>query len=105
MIDILGDADRIGKPIGRDMQKGKLTLPIISMLQQHPSKRAVVVEAIENNSVSGLCELPELSQSIQASRSEVNRLIVEAVCALRVNIDTDASEQLCLLAEQLALPV
>jgi octaprenyl-diphosphate synthase len=37
LLDLLGERAIIGKPAGRDLDKGKLTLPVITMLVENPS--------------------------------------------------------------------
>jgi len=37
LLDFTGDAGAVGKPIGADLREGKVTLPLIHMLQQDPN--------------------------------------------------------------------
>jgi len=39
VLDITGEEDETGKTLGTDLQKGKLTLPIIHYLQSQPAER------------------------------------------------------------------
>jgi octaprenyl-diphosphate synthase len=36
LLDFTGDAESVGKPIGADLREGKVTLPLIHLLRQHP---------------------------------------------------------------------
>src|SRR5207248_2996882 len=35
LLDVTGDAAALGKPVGGDLRAGKMTLPLIHLLQQH----------------------------------------------------------------------
>ena len=53
MLDLAGDEATVGKTLGRDLQKGKLTLPLIRYLQK--------LEAMERERVRA--ELARLASS------------------------------------------
>jgi octaprenyl-diphosphate synthase len=54
LLDFTGDAQAVGKPVGGDLREGKVTLPLIHMLQQSPDGRAadIVREAIRSRTVA-----------------------------------------------------
>jgi octaprenyl-diphosphate synthase len=43
LLDFTGDARAVGKPVGGDLREGKVTLPIIHMLQQAPGGGAAAI--------------------------------------------------------------
>ncbi len=101
LLDLLENRESIGKPAGRDLEKGKLTLPIISMISDNPSLGPVVKEAIINNDRVSIRKMLEESGSIDSSLLAVDRLVDSAVASLNKTFVNDASLQLCALAEQL----
>ena len=54
LLDFTGDARAVGKPVGGDLREGKVTLPLIHMLQQSPDGRAaaIVREVIASRTVT-----------------------------------------------------
>jgi octaprenyl-diphosphate synthase len=54
LLDFTGDARAVGKPVGGDLREGKVTLPLIHMLQQSPDGHAaeIVREVIASRHVS-----------------------------------------------------
>lgn len=43
LLDFTGDARAVGKPVGGDLREGKVTLPLIHMLQQSPDGHAAAI--------------------------------------------------------------
>src|SRR5574341_1476393 len=41
VLDFIGDASQVGKPVANDLQQGILTLPVIDYLDVHPHDRRV----------------------------------------------------------------
>ena len=41
ILDITSDADQLGKPTGSDLLEGKLTLPLIALLEEAPEMRPI----------------------------------------------------------------
>jgi len=54
LLDFTGDAQAVGKPVGGDLREGKVTLPLIHMLQQSPDGHAagIVREVIRSRTVA-----------------------------------------------------
>jgi octaprenyl-diphosphate synthase len=105
LLDLLGEREFIGKPAGRDLEKGKLTLPIILMLGENAKLRPLVSKVMQNNDRGGLRELLESTGSLDKAFAEVQRLVNTAISGVRDCVTNTASEQLCSLAEQLTVRV
>ncbi len=101
LLDLLGEQKNIGKPAGRDLEKGKLTLPIIFMLTENPELKPLVKKAIVNNDQEALNQMLSSSESIARSFGVVNELVESGVDSVRKLFNNDASAQICSLAEQL----
>ena len=101
LLDLLADQIDIGKPAGRDLEKGKLTLPVIMMLAKNPELKHAVHDVISNNDRAALHKLLLAADSIPCARNEINRLVDSAVEGIKSAISNNSSEQLCNLANQL----
>src|SRR5262245_23487472 len=54
LLDFTGEAEALGKPIGGDLREGKITLPIIHLLQHAgPDASALIRDAVAARHVSG----------------------------------------------------
>ena len=47
LLDFTADAEKLGKPVLSDLREGKLTLPLIRLLESHPELSSVVRAAME----------------------------------------------------------
>lgn len=47
LLDFTSDAEKLGKPVLSDLREGKLTLPLIRLLEAHPELSSVVRAAME----------------------------------------------------------
>ena len=101
LLDLLAKRGDIGKPAGRDLEKGKLTLPVIIMLAKNPSLRPDVRAAIANNDRAALHGLLKSTGSINAAFDVVGNLVDDAVSGVKNVLSNESSVQLCKLAEQL----
>ncbi len=85
-LDIAGNEADVGKTLGTDFKKGKLTLPVILMLQSADDrKRDRINELILNESTTGQDELTEMLVKTGAMKAAVEtalRLVSDAQSSL-----------------------
>lgn len=101
LLDILEEREIVGKPTGRDLEKGKVTLPIILMLAKNPHLKSTVQQTMANNDRDALRSLLESIGAIDSAFDVVNEFVDRAVRSIGDVFENDASNQLCALAKQL----
>ena len=98
ILDICGQQKTVGKSLGTDIEKGKLTLPLIHFLKhaapQHRELLINLLESQEHDRVEHVRQLVAPSESIRYARREAERLVKEAVEAIRVLPASAAREAL-----------
>ena len=101
LLDILEEQEIVGKPTGRDLEKGKVTLPIILMLSENPNLKSTVQQTIINGDRNTLCSLLESVGAIDSAFVVVNEFVDMAVRSIDDLFENDASNRLCAIAKQL----
>lgn len=103
ILDIVGDAGTVGKTLGSDIEKAKMTLPMIHFLQNAPSEhRALLRSLLKGRDPDKLDKIRNLilpSSSIAYARERAHTLIDEARKALTVLPDSDSRRVLDIMAE------
>jgi octaprenyl-diphosphate synthase len=98
ILDICGQQKTVGKSLGTDIEKGKLTLPLIHFLNTAaPQHRELLLELLESphhDQVAHVRQLVAPSASIAYARGEAERLIREAIAALQILPESPAREAL-----------
>ena len=101
-LDIAGNEEKAGKTLGTDLRKGKLTLPILHLLQTaSPAERHRYSEMIlrsEEEDAASLAEAARTSGALRFSVSTTQRMIREAqdqIHLLPRNKYTDALDAVC----------
>ncbi len=98
ILDICGQQKTVGKSLGTDIEKGKLTLPMIHFLKhaapQHRELLIGLLESEEHDRIERVRQLIGPSDSIAYARAEAERLVEEAIAALRVLPPSEAREAL-----------
>lgn len=102
-LDYLGSSEEIGKSVHKDIEEGKITLPLIYFLQKqdiHLKER--VMNAIENNDIAFLDEIIDTvrtSGALDYCQTHVNRYIQLAKNAINGLPDNVYKQALLDLAE------
>lgn len=105
-IDLVGDEAEIGKTLGSDLRKGKLTLPLIFLLQSarrsgdHEALSTLLLDGTEDDHARIVAMLGERG-SLQQATGAAQRLAEEAVAALEPLDDNRFSAGLRGVAEYL----
>jgi octaprenyl-diphosphate synthase len=101
LLDLLGDEATVGKSILRDLEKGKLTLPMIMHIASTKgAERAAALDAIERRDPTALRAALARSGSIQGARARAVSSVVEAKRGLPATRRTHSRELLLELADR-----
>jgi octaprenyl-diphosphate synthase len=88
ILDICGQQKTVGKSLGTDIEKGKLTLPLIHFLQHAAAPhRELLIELLESSQDDRIGHVRQLvapSESIRYAYRQAECLVGEAVAALNI---------------------
>ena len=103
VLDLMGDEDETGKPVGSDIAEGKRTL-IVSHFLEHSSKKQReefldILGSGSTDNVRRAIDLLESTGSIDYAGDRADKLIEEAKNSLNVLDDSEAKNNLRDLAE------
>ena len=86
VLDLVGEVDRVGKTLGIDVEKQKLTLPLIHFLRTAPSHHAELLRALlrsrDADKLEKIRNLVLPSGSVEFAQNEADRLTREAAACL-----------------------
>jgi octaprenyl-diphosphate synthase len=103
ILDILGDVSKVGKSLGSDIDKGKMTLPMIHFLRNAPIEhRALLRSLIASRDADKVEQVRNLilpSTSIQYAHDYAQRLVQQARDALADLPESDAKHVLEMMAD------
>ncbi len=103
ILDLMGDTAAVGKTLGIDIGKGKLTLPIIHFLRTAPQEHRVLLRALlrdrDPDQVEKIRNLILPSNSLAYSQQAAQTLITRAQCALHQLPDSEPRAMLDTMAE------
>jgi octaprenyl-diphosphate synthase len=105
LLDFTSSEEKLGKPIGSDLREGKVTLPLIYLLQRcRPEEAEKVSRVLAEGGFHSvqffeILELIERYGALQAAREKARRLAEEAKSSLASFPDTPFKEALRSLPE------
>ncbi len=101
LLDLLGDEQTVGKTIGRDLEKGKLTLPMIMHIARTTgADRSSALRAIEAKDGAALRTMLMRSGAIEAARARAVEIVEDAKRGLPATRRTHSRELLLELADR-----
>lgn len=107
-LDLLGDAERLGKPVGGDLREGKATYPVLALILEGGSEEARAIlqrRAEREGDVERMIELVIESGAHRAARERIVAEAEEALSALERFAPSPARSALMELAESETLRV
>jgi octaprenyl-diphosphate synthase len=103
ILDIVGDADTVGKTLGIDIEKQKVTLPVIHFLRAAPAEHRKLLRSLlgskEADKIERIRNLILPSDSIPYARDTARRLVAKARSAIANLPNSDAKKVLDTMAE------
>lgn len=105
VVDLAGDEAKAGKSLGSDLRKGKLTLPVLYLLQQSdPAERQRISQVIlegDDNDVNGLVRQAIDGGAVRAAVATGRKMIREAATQLTALPASRYRDSLGMLVETL----
>lgn len=104
LLDIIGNEDNIGKTLGTDLAKRKLTMPIIHLLSTADAgKKAMLINKFSTaDRPQKLLDLLEEAGSIKYTRSMARRFCTGAKDSIKLLPDPEAKKALFKIADYVA---
>jgi octaprenyl-diphosphate synthase len=103
ILDIVGDAGTVGKTLGLDVEKGKMTLPLIHFMRSAPREHRALLRSLlslrDADRVEKIRNLIMPSESIEYARDKARKLVARAKDAISTLPDSDAKRVLELMAD------
>jgi octaprenyl-diphosphate synthase len=106
LLDLTGAPSALGKPVGKDLEKGKLTLPLIHHLGSvGPAERGRSLRLLDRVSAGDAGAASELAGALRAggsiayARTAAAELVSQAQAELKPLPDSDAKRHLTAMAD------
>lgn len=104
ILDYMADEGELGKKLCKDLEEGKITLPLLHALQAAEGKEAqeikkIIKEDFSEAGVERIMSLLKKYRSIEASFNKAQLLMDEAKACLSVFPDSQAKEALLAIAD------
>ena len=98
MLDLVGDIRNVGKTLGTDVEKGKMTLPMIHFMRTAPRQHRDLLKSLlsgnEPDRAEKIRNLILPSSSLEFARARAKALVEEAVSCLDTLPESDARKAL-----------
>jgi len=103
VLDFTGDAAEVGKPVGSDLRRGVVTLPVLYYLESHPDDRRIA-DALSNGQrdeqhIDDIVESIRASDSIRASLEDAREYTQRSQRALSYLPEGSARQAMWDIAE------
>ncbi len=103
ILDFVGDARELGKPVGNDLRQGTLTLPAIYLMEMYPDDRSVqdilASEVDRDERVRAVVEKVVSSPAVERSYVEARDFVRQAQAALSALPDNEYRQAMMDVAE------
>ncbi len=101
ILDLIGDQREVGKTLGIDVEKRKLTLPVIHFLQHAPHEHQDLCRSLlgEHNAIERIRNLIVPSDSIQYAQERARRLVQRAKQSLADLPESETKQMLLSMAD------
>ena len=103
ILDLVGDVSTVGKTLGSDIEKGKMTLPMIHFLRSAPAEHRALLRSLltapDGDKVEKIRNLILPSKSIGYARDRAHKLVDRARNAIADLPDGEARRALDTMAE------
>jgi octaprenyl-diphosphate synthase len=102
LLDLLGDPDRLGKPVGGDLREGKATLPVLALLEAGVDEPRAILRrhAREDGDVERVIELVRAHGIDRSAAAVVQTQAADAIAALDAFAASPARDALIGLAQR-----
>ncbi|MFU8887691.1 MAG: polyprenyl synthetase family protein [Trueperaceae bacterium] len=102
LLDLLGDPDRLGKPVGGDLREGKATLPVLALLEAGVEEPRAILRrhAREDGDVERVIELVRAHGVDRAAASVIQAQAQDAIAALDAFVPSPSRDALVGLAQR-----
>jgi octaprenyl-diphosphate synthase len=103
ILDIVGHPDAVGKTLGLDIEKGKLTLPLIHFLASAPHEHRVLLRSLlesrDSDKIDRIRNLILPGDAVPYARNRAAQHIARAQAALKAVPDSEARRALDQMAQ------
>ena len=103
ILDLVGDVNTVGKTLGSDIEKGKMTLPMIHFLRTAPAEHRALLRSLlvsrEADKIERIRNLILPSNSIKYATDRARQLVDRARSCLADLTPSDARWSLDTMAE------
>ncbi len=102
LLDLLGDPDRLGKPVGGDLREGKATLPVLALLEAGVEEPRGILRrhAREDGDVDRVIELVRTHGIDRSAAAAIQAQAADAIAALDAFAASPARDALVGLAQR-----